>query len=539
MAAPPTSVYVRTSGSSSAETLTSLLHPTATVILLVLSLPAVVACAVRSFHWPFIHDAPLMHYIVWRILSGAVPYRDVFDMNMPGTYLVHWIALRGFGISDPGFRLFDFLWLALTSSALYLFCRPFSRWAGALSAVFFFSFHLSQGALSMGQRDFLLCVFLILGAHFLAGSVEVGGSLKLSFLAGLALGFGATIKPYAAIYASFMLALLVGILLHQPRSGWKSNAALFLTGTAVWPALFVAWLAFAGGLQPLVEIVWGYLLPYYAKLGGTNPFTLAIQLIKPNVFWILVAAVPWDRSERRPRYTLALLGALYGILHYTLQGKDWWYHKYPFQAFLFILIAMSLSDLLARSNAKSRLCGVLCLLLCQYALAAACYRTFLQPMSGTEVVNKKRVIESLAAYLKPRVDPRRDTVQTMDTAAGGVATLLLLQVREATRFMYDFELLNLVNDPFVRELQSEFMEQIRAHPPKYVVVFKWSGPPPSGYRRFLAFPAFCRWLGDFYVEDFSQPDYEVFKRKPAGEQTARSSVASSWLPAARQALEGH
>jgi hypothetical protein len=498
----------------------------------------VVACAARSFRWPFIHDAPLMHYIVWRILSGAVPYRDVFDMNMPGTYLLHWIALRGFGVSDLGFRLFDFVWLALTSTALYLFCRPFSRWAGAIAALFFFSFHLSQGALSMGQRDFLLCVFLILGAHFLAGSLEVGGTLNLSFLAGLTVGFGATIKPYAAIYASFMFAFLVGSLLRQPRSGWKGNAVLFLAGTAVWPAVFVVWLAIAGGLQPLLQIVWGYLVPYYAKLGGTDRFTLAVQLIGPNLFWILVAAIPWNRQPG-PRYTIALLGALYGVLHYTLQGKDWWYHKYPFQAFLFILIATSLSYLFASSNAKGRLCGLLCLLLCQYPLSAACYRTFLQPMSGNDVVNKKHVIDSLVGYLKPRVDPQRDTVQTMDTAAGGVATLFFLQVREATRFMYDFELLNQVNEPFVRELQSEFMEEIQAHRPKYVVVFKWSGPPPSGYQRFLAFPAFCRWLDDFYIEDFSQPDYEVFKRKSAGDQAAPSSVASSWLPSARQAREGH
>src|SRR5262245_16552299 len=49
---------------------------------------------VNSLDWPLIHDAPVMHYIAWRISQGAVPYRDLFDMNFPGTYLVHLAALR-------------------------------------------------------------------------------------------------------------------------------------------------------------------------------------------------------------------------------------------------------------------------------------------------------------------------------------------------------------------------------------------------------------------------------------------------------------
>jgi len=43
--------------------------------------------------WPLIHDVPLMHYIAWLIEQGAVPYRDTFDMNLPGAYLLHLAVL--------------------------------------------------------------------------------------------------------------------------------------------------------------------------------------------------------------------------------------------------------------------------------------------------------------------------------------------------------------------------------------------------------------------------------------------------------------
>src|SRR5438874_10781689 len=50
-----------------------------------------------SLPWPLIHDAPIMHYVAWRIGQGAVPYRDLFDMNFPGVYLLHLLVLKTLG----------------------------------------------------------------------------------------------------------------------------------------------------------------------------------------------------------------------------------------------------------------------------------------------------------------------------------------------------------------------------------------------------------------------------------------------------------
>src|SRR5512134_1571448 len=61
----------------------------------------------RSRSWPLVHDAPLMHYIAWLIGQGAVPYRDTFDMNMPGAYLVHLGVIAVAGPGDLAWRIFD------------------------------------------------------------------------------------------------------------------------------------------------------------------------------------------------------------------------------------------------------------------------------------------------------------------------------------------------------------------------------------------------------------------------------------------------
>ncbi len=85
------------------------------------------AIAVRlvlgSLEWPLVHDAPLMHYIAWRIGEGAVPYRDLFDMNFPGIYLIHLAVLRLLGDGDVAWRVFDLAWTALGAGVIAVFAR--------------------------------------------------------------------------------------------------------------------------------------------------------------------------------------------------------------------------------------------------------------------------------------------------------------------------------------------------------------------------------------------------------------------------------
>ncbi len=52
----------------------------------------------------------------------------------------------------------------------------------------------------MGQRDFLLCVFLLGGALGVARSLEEGGALGPLVVGGAALGAGMTVKPQAGLY---------------------------------------------------------------------------------------------------------------------------------------------------------------------------------------------------------------------------------------------------------------------------------------------------------------------------------------------------
>src|SRR5690349_19531324 len=109
-----------------------------------------------SRDWPLVHDAPIMHYIAWRIGAGAVPYRDLFDMNFPGVYLIHMAVLHGLGAGDAAWRVFDLSWLALTAALVAALAAPWGTVGAVGGALFFVVYHVASGAWQTGQRDFLL-----------------------------------------------------------------------------------------------------------------------------------------------------------------------------------------------------------------------------------------------------------------------------------------------------------------------------------------------------------------------------------------------
>src|SRR5215207_7013337 len=137
-----------------------------------------------------------MHYIAWRIADGAVPYRDVFDMNFPGVYLVHLAVVTLLGPGDAAWRVFDLGVTALAAIAVAAIAAPWGRVAATGGAGFFAAYHLASGAWNAGQRDFLLCPCLLAGALGVARWAE-GGGLRQVLGGGVALGAGLTIKPHA------------------------------------------------------------------------------------------------------------------------------------------------------------------------------------------------------------------------------------------------------------------------------------------------------------------------------------------------------
>lgn len=467
--------------------------------------------------WPLIHDAPLMHYIAWLIDQGAVPYRDAFDMNLPGVYLLHLAVLRVGGAGDLAWRLFDLGWLAATCGVLVAYCRHIGHgWGPVAGALLFALYHLSGGAWHAGQRDFLLCLFLLLGAWGIARGTEQGAAGALVW-GGLALGMGMTVKPHAALFW-----LLCAVIAARDRSRavspWRAGG-LVVAGGLLAPGAVFAWLAWRGGLGPFLDIFTGYVMPLYSRVGRVG----AWQAIGWHAFGrplaglglVLVALALIAPPAREPaRKGLAMLGVLYGLVHFVAQGKGWEYQLYPLIVFC---CALAPAAVVAWRPAGWPRALDLFGARRPLALAAWALLAVVLGAKGVEaldapwIAEKARRVAAITRDLEP-LAPAGATVQVMDTTSGGIHALLRLGLRQPTRFIYDFHFFHDVADPRIRALRAELVAGLERGRPAAIVVLEESWPEP-GYARLAAFPELARILDRSFTLAVTGAGYRIYAKR--------------------------
>lgn len=483
----------------------------------------------QSVRWPLIHDAPIMHYIAWRMLHGAVPYRDIFDMNLPGVYLIHLAVLKAFGPSDAGWRLFDFLWLVGTDLLLWRSCRGRGRGWGAAAVLLYTAFHLSSGAPGMGQRDYLEFTFLLGGLLLAVGAFEHGLDFRRLFLSGLTLGCAASIKPLAVLLLIAAACMAAAHAYRQPGrlstldgvgtglgpgakwSGGRGRAvaaaAFTIAGGILVPGMFAIWLAAIGGLKPFLDTFAG-VMPLYSRMHD-RPF---IQyLVEYWPVWLpCTLTVPVALMYGRPdaRRLLLILGVVYGALHYVIQNKGWPYQLYPLVGFASALIAVTVSDL-ARTAQRSTACATASLAVF-LTLTIGLWDGRLHPANAL-TADTLDTVESLRKDLGGRLAPGV-TAQSFDTTGGCSHALMRMNSPLPTRFLCDFLFYSYPNRPYVRQLRAELMAEMRARPPKFLIVYRW-GWPSGQYERTAQFPELHRWIQDNYRIDTTRSKYVIYSRR--------------------------
>ena len=460
----------------------------------------------RSRDWPFVHDAPLMHYVAWRIWEGAVAYRDVFDMNFPGVYLLHLFVLTALGTSDLAWRVFDLSWLGLTCALIGVIVGAWGRAAAVGAGLTFALYHLAGSAWQAGQRDFLLCAFLLAGASGVARWLESGSRPALAS-GGLALGASMTIKPHAALF-TVALGMLIVVRAWRRGAGTRAAPGLFVAGVVAAPAAVVGWLAGMGALPAWRAILLDYLVPLYSRLGHTSEW-----LIYRPALWIalgagvaisIVSALAAGRFGAR--HAVVTVGVMYGVVHFVGQAKGWEYHLYPLAAFAIVLLFAEVQPALARLRWPLAVPLLLCVLVTASLLTAKARDVSDAGWEREKAERARRLADELAARLAPG-----DTVQVLDTSGGGIHALLRLRVQQPTRFIYDFHFFHDAGHPTIRVLRAELVRDLAARPPRLIVVFA-QGWPAGGYERVDTFPELREWLAGYDLVR-PGPEYRIYAQR--------------------------
>ncbi len=471
----------------------------------------VLILAVGTRHWPQISDAVLMHYVVFLLRHGLAPYRQIVDVNLPGSYAVDWAAGRLFGGGAGGWRCFDWavtagVGIALTAAGK----RAGSAPAGLFAAALFALWHVRDGVAQGGQRDLLVAAFVLLGYAGLLRHARDGSLLSMGIF-GLSCGAAATIKPQAAIF--WAAALLLG------RSGFDGPARRAILasvfGLLLAPAAVCAWLLSYGVFGAFLE-TFGGLMVYHAGMARHSlPFLLLHAL--PWQFWpVLLTAILSMHARRSwtgPPQQAALAGIGCGMVSFVAQGKAYPYHRYPLLAFVLLLFAMELGGRLAQPLRRGRADA-----LAQGFLAATLLFSVLwfAPDAAARAARQDwrttPSLDSLQADLRQLGDAASDRgVQCMDTMAGCITVLDRTGIVQTTGFLYDCYFFTPEPSEVKDGLRARFLAQIANTPPRvFVVTDQWCFDRDPSYARLAQWQAFAALLAREYrlVQDrrFSAPD---------------------------------
>ncbi len=454
-----------------------------------------------------------MHYVAWLVAQGAVPYRDVFDMNVPGVYLLHLGVIRVLGEGDGAWRFFDLAWLGLTSAALFGFSRRMGdAWSGLGAALLFVLYHLSGGAWRAGQRDFLLVLFLVLAAWGAARAWESGGARAPLLWGGLAAGTGIMIKPQSALFWIACAAVAAG---SGRRAGALRALAIWCAAGLAVPAAIMGWLAWRGGAGAFLAIATGYVLPLYSRVGRVSVWEGVRWHVYGWQIWsclIVLGVLGIFVRIEKPfgiRRWLALAGAVYGLLHFAVQGKGWEYHLYPLAVFLCALASVPIAARAERAQSVrwSRALASVVLVIAVALLGVK----GVEAADARWITEKEARVSSLVRDLTGLEGPG-DSVQVMDVTEGGIHALLRLHLRQPTRFLYDFHFFHDERDPRIQALRAEFAGDLERGRPAAVVVFRdtWRR---QGYERLKEFPAVDRLLESEYTLAVEGDGYRIYAKR--------------------------
>jgi hypothetical protein len=475
-----------------------------------------------SLRWPIAHDeAPLFYEAYLMRSEGRVPYRDIFDFQMPGSYAAYYALGRLGGFDDFRIRILDILILGTLLSITYVFMRRFGS-LPALAAGLLFGLKYLQGGPSLSmQREYLLLLFI-------ACAVWVGLRDSLTFRhrlgLGILFGLAGVIKPHAAI--GLVPFLLFDIRDMVKRPGISLPAAL---AQSVFPAavgfmipigFVLIWLAATDALIPFITIAKNY-WPLYAQINGAlivNDGATRMLGILDRIWrlggyglWLIPAALGLYLHKNKQVYLLASLALCY-VIYPALSGQFFPYHYIPFLYFIILLASLCISIPDLRPSTFNIYFSSIILVLV-VLLNVRPSSTFLRQIQGQPIVTSTDRAVEIARFLDESLE-EGDLVQPLDWTGGSLLAMLETRTHIATPYVFDFYFYHHVSDPYIQSLRVDFIQRLQESRPRFIIeVLSIDKPWVAGMDTSREFPALRQFIAENYDLTLYKEDYVIYELK--------------------------
>lgn len=475
--------------------------------------------AVYSLQWPIAHDeAPLFYEAFLMRTEGRVPYRDIFDFQMPGSYLAYYFLGRLGGFNAFRIRLLDLTILGALIAITFNALRRFGKIPAFFAGVLFGLKYLQAGPLLALQREYLLLIPISL-------AVWIGLRDSLTnlhrFSLGLLFGLAALIKPHAALGLLPFLLFDLSNLSKQPNISAIKSLALAALGFALPFGLIALWLTWTNALIPFLTIAKNY-WPLYAQINGAMEVhtgaerTLAIldQMwrLGDEAIWLIPAGLGVYFNRNKPAYLLTSLALCYAI-YPAFSGQFFPYHYIPFTYFVILLASLALTNIddSALSVGRKILpCAVLVIIL---ALNVRLSQTVFRQMQRQPIASAPNRVQEITRFLERRAQTG-DLVQPLDWTGGALAAMLATRTHLATPYVFDFYFYHHISTPYIQSIRADFMTRLQESRPRFMIeVTSIDKPWVSGPDTSRDFPELRKFIAENYALVVSKADYSIYEIK--------------------------
>ncbi len=488
----------------------------------------------KSMSWETVLDAPMFMYTGFLMDElGMAPMRDFFTYNMVGTHVIYRWLYHFFGAEVLGMRIADTAILAVILLLLSQVLRPFGfrvAWAGM---VLFGLLHVMLGSHCYLQRDFFALVPIQLS--ILSATAWFGNKPWLRwFMTGLFVASIATIKPHLMLGG----LVLYGFMIMDTDStllgarAWAKRAVRVglwcILGGSIPILWMAAYLGYYGQLAAFTQVLIEY-FPLHADISGahkvlgpgeTIPYVL--DRVLDHTAWdenfqlalgvgvalaLFLAAPTVPSGLRRYGGLLAVLALAY-FLYPCIAKRFYDHHYYSFRMMTAIWISILLYRWSADTPLRIRLCSWGVALYVAGSLFYLNVDTLQNPaLQATGYFRAARMEQWLGSRLEPG-----DTVQGIEWAfCGSSHAMLLTKAKPATHTIWGEVLFHHVSHPFVKKLRKDFLEQLTASEPRFIIRSKNPMDYVEGVDCTQSFPGFDAYVAENYFPALESKDFRIWE----------------------------
>ncbi len=474
----------------------------------------------ESIHWQLMWDASIMHYVNFLMAHGMAPYRDIIDINLPGSYFIDGWAMHVFGGGDLGLRLYDFFLLGVLTASLIVISLPYDWFAGLFAGVLFLLIHGLEGPINAAQRDEVMITLIMVGYALLFTSARRQKPL-LMLPFGFVIGLAASLKPTAAPFGLVLLLMIIFPIRKKeisvkPYLGYGA-LGLFFALLSNLEFLF-KYHAFGDFLATARRLI-----PFYASVGD-KPISFLIgdllsrRALVPLVIGLVLILVNRARKELENWERLALgLGILFGIFSFVAQRKGFSYHAYSFKVFVLLWFALECAKAM-RTRGWRHLVGLAALGFAVLAVVPSYTHrvAWIQPMNDQPDALKADLIRLGGSTLQ-------NQVQCLDMVDGCYATLYRLQLLPNTGFIGDYMLFGPIGSHPLLYYRNIFWNDIHKNPPKVIVMTNQWLCERNSFAKINQWPQLADYINTAYTLDvtrtFGKRGYKIYLLKEGDEST--------------------